>query len=363
VSEVAVKRVAWVVLAGLLLWLPQYLEGFWLQTGLFAMSAAIGAIGLTLLVGVTGQLSLATAFFVAIGAYAYCYLAGESGAAGGAITAPQGLGWPPWLAAVGAIVVAGFAGALFSPIAGRLKGIYLGLASIGLVFIGQHILQNATSISGGFNGRDAAPFSVFGFHFANDHPSDFNVFGVPYGQLERLWYLGLLLVLLAAWYARNLLRTRPGRALEAIRDSEVAAAVMGVNVPLYRAAAFTVSSMYAGLAGVFLALAFGRVVPESFGFLYSIDFLVMIVIGGLGSVGGAVVGAVLVSALPQVLLHYADRLPLVAAPGSEGLQPGDAARFLYGAAVVAVLIFASDGLAGLARRIGARQLNPKESTS
>lgn len=362
-SEVAVKRVAWVVLAGLLLWLPQYLEGFWLQTGLFAMSAAIGAIGLTLLVGVTGQLSLATAFFVAIGAYGYCYLAGESGAAGGAITAPQGLGWPPWLAAIGAIVAAGVAGALFSPIAGRLKGIYLGLASIGLVFIGQHILQNATSVSGGFNGRDAAPFSVFGFHFANDHPSDFNVFGVPYGQLERLWYLGLLLVLLAAWYARNLLRTRPGRALEGIRDSEVAAAVMGVNVPLYRAAAFTVSSMYAGLAGVFLALAFGRVVPESFGFLYSIDFLVMIVIGGLGSVGGAVVGAVIVSALPQVLLHYADRLPLVAAPGSEGLQPGDAARFLYGAAVVAVLIFASDGLAGLARRTGARQLNPKESTS
>ena len=129
---------------------------------------------------------------------------------------------------------------------------------------------------------------------------------------------------------------------------------MGVNVPLYRAAAFTVSSMYAGLAGVLLALAFGRIVPESFGFLYSIDFLVMIVIGGLGSVGGAVVGAVIVTALPQVLLHYADRLPLVAAPGGSGLQPDDAARFLYGAAVVAVLIFASGGLAGLARRFRGR---------
>ena len=79
--------------------------------------------------------------------------------------------------------------------------------------------------------------------------------------------------------------------------------------------------MYAGLAGVFLALAFGRIVPESFGFLYSIDFLVMIVLGGLGSVGGAVVGAVIVTALPQVLLHYADRLPLVAPPGGGGLQP------------------------------------------
>lgn len=356
-----VRRAGWIVLAAFLLWLPQYAQAFWLQTGLFAMSAAIGAIGLTLLVGVTGQLSLATAFFVAIGAYGYSYLGGESGAVGGALTAPQGLGWPPWLAAIGAILLAGLAGALFSPIAGRLKGIYLGLASIGLVFVGQHILQNAVTITGGFNGRDAPMFSLFGFQFANDHPSNFVVFGVPYGQLERLWYLGLLLVLLSAWYARNLLRTRPGRALEAIRDSDVAAGTMGVNVPLYRAAAFTVSSMYAGLAGVLLALAFGRIVPDSFDFLYSIDFLVMIVIGGLGSIGGAVVGALLVSALPQILLHYADKLPVVAPPGSSGLQPDDAARFLYGAAVVVILIFASDGLAGLTRRLTARHPN-KEST-
>jgi branched-chain amino acid transport system permease protein len=362
VSEVWIKRIGWLALAAVLLWLPQYAEGFWLQTGLFAMSAAIGAIGLTLLVGVTGQLSLANAFFIGIGAYGYCYLAGESGAAGGAITAPDGLGWPPWLAAVGAVMLAGVAGALFSPIAGRLKGIYLGLASIGLVFIGQHIMQNATAVTGGFNGRDAAPFSVFGFQFADHDPDQLNVFGVQYGQLERLWYLGLLLVVASAWFARNLVRSRPGRALEAIRDSEVAAAVMGVRVPLYRAAAFTVSSMYAGLAGVFLALAFGRIVPDSFNFLYSIDFLVMIVIGGLGSIGGAVVGAVIVSALPQVLLHYADRLPLVASPGSDGLQSGDAARFLYGAAVVVVLIFASDGLAGLRHRFRARHTNLKEST-
>jgi branched-chain amino acid transport system permease protein len=361
VSNTWLRRAGWVALAAFLLWVPQYAQAFWLQTGLFAMSAAIGAIGLTLLVGVAGQLSLATAFFVAIGAYGYSYLGGESGA-GGALTAPQGLGWPPWLAAIGAILLAALAGALFSPIAGRLKGIYLGLASIGLVFIGQHILQNATTITGGFNGRDAPVFSVFGFHFANDNPSDFVVFGVPYGQLERLWYLGLLLVLLSAWYGRNLLRTRPGRALEAIRDSDVAAGTMGVNVPLYRAAAFTVSSMYAGLAGVLLALAFGRIVPDSFDFLYSIDFLVMIVIGGLGSIGGAIVGAVVVSALPQILLHYADKIPLVAPPGSSGLQPDDAARFVYGAAVVVVLIFASDGLSGLTRRLTARHPKPKEST-
>ena len=161
-----------------------------------------------------------------------------------------------------------------------------------------------------------------------------------------------MLVLLSVWYARNLLRNRPGRALEGIRDSEVAAAVMGVNVPLYRGAAFMVSSMYAGLAGVMLALAFGRVVPESFNFLYSIDFLVMIVLG-----------AVIVTVLPQVLLRYAGSLPLVAAPGGSGLQPNDAARLLYGAAVVGVLILASGGLAGLARRFRGAPPTPKENTT
>jgi branched-chain amino acid transport system permease protein len=361
-----IRRVAWIALVAFLLWLPQYAEAFWLQIGLFAMSAAIGAIGLTLLVGVTGQLSLAHAFFVAIGAYGYCYLAGE--AQPGLASAPGGLGLPPVVAAVGAVLLAGLAGALFSPIAGRLRGIYLGLASLGLVFIGQHILFNAKGITGGFNGRDAAPMSIFGFSFTDHDPDNFSVFGVPYGPLERLWYLGLLLVAVSWWYARNITRSRPGRAMQTVRDSEVAAAVMGVNVPVYKAAAFTVSSMYAGLAGVFLALAFERIVPDSFGFLVSIDFLVMIVLGGLGSIGGAVVGALIVTALPQILDHYAGSLPLVVEPGGDGLQPSDAARFLYGAAVVAVLIFAPRGFAGLAQGLWrrpsrAQPLPAKESTA
>jgi branched-chain amino acid transport system permease protein len=371
VSDARRRLVGRVVALGIiafLLWLPQYAESFWLQTGLFAMSSAIGAIGLTLLVGVTGQLSLAHAFYIAVGAYGYCWLAGVAPPPG-VTSAPSGAGLPPVLAAVGAVLIAGLAGALFSPIAGRLRGIYLGLASLGLVFIGQHILFNAKGITGGFNGRDAQPMSLFGFSFSDHSPDSFVVFGVPYGQLERLWYLGLLLVAVSWWYARNVVRSRPGRAMEAVRDSEVAAGVMGVNVPVYKAAAFTVSSMYAGLAGVFLALAFGRIVPDSFGFLVSIDFLVMVVLGGLGSIGGAVVGALIVTALPQILNHYAGSLPLVGAPGGSGVQPSDAARFLYGAAVVAVLIFSPHGLAGIARRAWRRPLSrakpppAKESTA
>ncbi len=339
-----VRLLLWLPLLVLLLAAPLELGGFWLQTGLFAMAAVIGAIGLTLLVGVAGQLSLGHAFFVAIGAYGYAFLAGTGD---GKI---QGIGWPPLLAAAGAVALAGLAGAVFSPIAGRLRGIYLGLASLGLVFLGQHILHNATAVTGGFNGRDAAPFNLFGFSFTATNP-EVSVLDVPFGALERLWYLGLLLVAVSYWYARNVLRGRPGRALVGLRDSEVAAAVMGVNVRRYKAAAFTVSSAYAGLAGVLLALAFGRIVPDSFGFLLSIDFLAMIIIGGLGSLGGAVLGAVFVTALPLVLSHYSDALPFLAQPGEAGIGAAEASRLLYGAAILAVLLFAPGGLAQLVRRI------------
>ena len=367
-SRPLVRRAAVAAAVAVLVVIPYFVEAFWLQTGLFCMAAGIAAIGLTLLVGVGGQLSLAHAFFVAIGAYGYCYFAGEEAPAGLA-DAPSGLGLPPVVAMVAAVALAGLAGALFSPIAGRLRGIYLGLASVGLIFIGQHILFNAAGVTGGFNGRDAAPFSVLGFSFSDSDPDDFSVLGVPYGALERLWYLGLALLALAWWYARNLVRSRPGRALQQVRDSEVAAAVMGVNVPVYKGAVFTVSSMYAGLGGVFLALAFGRIVPESFGFLISIEFLVMIVIGGLGSIGGAIAGAVLITALPHVLTRYSESLPLVSEAGGGGLEASQAARFLYAAAVIAVLVYAPQGLAGLARRLALRRatappvIRSKESTA
>jgi branched-chain amino acid transport system permease protein len=325
---------------------PIYLEAFWLSTGLFAMAAAIGAIGLTILTGTTGQLSLAHAFFAAVGAYGYCYFAGHDGIG---VNAPTGLGLPPVLAMVMAVALAGVAGALYSPISGRLRGIYLGIASIGLVFIGQHILFNATGVTGGFNGRDAEPFSIAGFHFSNSDP-DLTIAGVPFESLERLWYLGLLLLFLAYVYGRKLVEGRPGRALETVRDSEVAAAVMGVHVIRYKAAAFTVSSMYAGLAGVLLALIYNRIVPEAFGLGLSVEFLAMIVIGGLGSIRGAVLGGLFVSALPKILDKYSDSLPFLADPGSgTGVEPGMAARFAFGAAIVAVLLFAPGGIGSLWR--------------
>ncbi len=328
-KRLAIYAAVVVVLAAVPIWF----ESFWLQTGLFAMAAIVAAIGLTILVGVAGQLSLAHAFFVAIGAYGYAYLADKI---------------PPILALVAAVLLAGLAGALFSPISGRVRGIYLGLASLGLVFLGQHILQNATGITGGYRGIAVPPFELFGFEFTG--ADEMVVLGVPYGPLEKLWYLGLVLVAVSLWYGHNLVRSRPGRALATVRDSEVAAATNGIDVVRYKAAAFTVSSMYAGLGGVLMALAFGRIVPESFGFVLSVDLLVMVVIGGAGSVGGAAAGAIFVTALPLILNHYSGSLPLLAEPGTGGVGAAELSRLLYGAAIVAVLLFARDGLAGLVHR-------------
>ncbi|TFV63778.1 branched-chain amino acid ABC transporter permease [Geodermatophilus sp. DF01-2] len=338
-----------------LLVFPLYFDEFWLRTGFAVFGAIVGAIGLNLLVGTTGQLSLAHAFFLAVGAISYVYVSGESGGLGDFQV--SGLGLPPIVGMVVGVLLAGLAGLLFSPIAARLGGIYLGVASLGLVFIGQHVLNSWTSVTGGFNGRAAPPFELFGFSFGSTDPQLF-VLGVPFREAERLWYLGLVLALGAYVVARNILRSRPGRALQTLRDSEVAASVMGVNVQAYKARAFLISSMYAGLSGVMYALSIGSVAPESFGLLVSIQYLAMIVIGGLGSVGGAALGALFVTALPLVFQLYADALPLVTGVGGGGLAAGEAARYLYGLAIILVILFEPAGLAGLAHRFRRGRARP-----
>ena len=344
-----IKMVLGVGLLLVLLVVPLYVEEYWLRAGFAVFAAAIGAIGLNLLTGTAGQLSLAHAFFLAVGAISYTYVSGEPGGLG--VTDLAGLNLPPLLGLVLGVLMAGLMGLLFSPIAARLRGIYLGVASLALVFIGEHVLNTWTSVTGGFNGRRAPDFSLFGFTFTNTDP-DLFVLGVPFGEAERLWYLGLFLTVGAYVVARNLLRSRPGRALQTLRDSEVAASVMGVNVQRYKARVFFVSSMYAGLAGVLYALSIGSIAPESFGLLLSVNFLAMVVLGGLGSVGGAVLGALFITALPLVLQRYAGAIPLVGtSPGQELFVAGEAARYLFGLAIILVILFEPAGLAGIGHRL------------
>ncbi|MCZ2835977.1 branched-chain amino acid ABC transporter permease [Modestobacter sp. VKM Ac-2985] len=339
------RRLGGLALLVVALALPLVLNDFWLQTGLFVMAAAIGAVGLTLLVGVAGQLSLGHAAFAAIGAYVYAWSTGET------TTSVTGGGLPPLLGLALAALVAAGVGAAFSPVAGRLRGIYLGLATLGLVFIVRHLLLNLTDWTGGFTGRSVESFALGGFSFSNRDPDYLAVGGVEFEGLHRLWYLFLLLAVVACWLAGNLRASRTGRAWANVRDSETAAAAMGIGVARAKAAAFVVSSAYAGTAGAMLALAYGRVAPDVFSLTASVDFLVMIVLGGLGSVAGAVVGALFVTALPLVLAEYSSALPFLAAPGSGGLDPSTASRIVYGVAIIAVLVFLRGGLAGAGRRL------------
>lgn len=326
------------IVAGVVVLLvPLYADAFSLRIGFAVCGTAIGAIGLTILTGATGQLSLAHAFFVAVGAFSYCVLA----AAPATDSDLAGLGWPPPLAAVAAIALAALTGLLVSPLSSRLSGLNLGVATLALVFLGQHLLSTLVPLSGGYQGRLAPAFDVFGFTFSDS--GDFVVLGVPFGRYERLWYLGVLALLAAALLARNLLQGRSGRALRLVRDHELAAALDGIDVRAVKRRSFVISSGYAGAAGVLYALAVGSVAPLSFTLDLSIQFLVMIVIGGLGSVAGAVIGALFVTGLPLVLQRVMDEVPTA----GEFLTPAALSRYIYGAAVIAVLLFRPGGIASL----------------
>jgi len=323
------RWIAYLVLAPATLVAPFYVDAFWLQVGLFGLAAVVAALGLALLLGQAGQLSLGHAFFVAVGAYGYTALAAEPE------PGQLGLSVPPVAAAALAVLLSGAAGLAFSPIAARLRGIYLGIASLGLVFGGQHVLFNAESLTGGFNGRDVPDFTIAGFSFGDLSGEALFVLDVPFGREEKLWYLGVAVAAAAYAFFRGVVASRPGRALRAIRDHEVAAEIMGVPVTRYKAYAFGLSSMYAGLGGVLLALAFSRIVPETFGVALSVEYLAMVVIGGLTSAGGVVLGALFVSSLPTVLERYAPFLPGLS---TGGLTPAVVAKFAYGAAIVLVLL-------------------------
>ena len=344
--------------AAALLTAPLVLDAAWLRVGQYAMIGAVGAIGLTLLIGQAGQLSLAHAFFLLAGGTSYCVLAGDTEADGGRDLV--GLGLPPLVAVAGAVLVTSGLGLLFAPVAGRVRGIYLGVASLALIYVGLYAGQELDSVSGGTaSGRNPADLEVFGFSFVRNDP-ELSVAGVPLGRDERLWYLFAALTAGAYLLAQRAVRSRPGRAWRAIRDNEAAAAALGVPVRRARAGVFAVSSAYAGLAGVMTAVWFDLLKPDENEFVgtYSIEvsigFLAMVVIGGLGSVPGAVAGAVLVQGLPKALELTAGRSGLFGGDvGAGAVTPVVLTSFVFGAAIILVVLFEPGGLAALGRRITA----------
>jgi branched-chain amino acid transport system permease protein len=350
-----IKIVATVLLLVGLILLPVPIgtEVGYLKLAQYVLIGVVGGIGLTLLVGQAGQLSLAHPFFLLVGAVSYAVLAGDPAES----TELVALGLPPLLALLGAVAICGLFGLAFAPVAGRLRGIYLGVASLSLVFLGLWLGQSLESFTGGTSsGRSAPAFELFGFPFTNTQPAP-TVLGVAIQKQQRLWYLFLAFAVLAYFLARGAVNSRIGRAWRAVRDNEAAATAMGVSVWRVKAGAFTISSAFAGLAGVMTALWLDLVKPDeneftgTYSLTVAIAFLAIVIIGGLGSVPGAVFGAVVVYGVQQFFLLGANRFGWFADARFGGFNAVVLSAFVYGAAIVAVVLFEPGGADAIGRRL------------
>ncbi|MGI5272786.1 branched-chain amino acid ABC transporter permease [Nonomuraea sp. CA-218870] len=333
------KRVSAAALVLLALALSAVLTDPALEVLAAAYVLAIGAIGLNIVTGYAGQVSLGHAFFVAIGAYTAAALSGPPGGdtLGYGITEI----WI-WLPAAG--LAAGAAGVLVAPLATRLRGLYLAIVTLGLVFLGEHVFKEWQELTGGVGvGREAAVPTLLGVRLDQD-----GAFGT---REQQLYLLMLVLLVVFAVAARNLGRSRVGRAFAAIRDRDIAAAVIGVPLTRYKVLAFGVSSFYAGCAGALLFTLSGYVEPGSFNLLLSVQFIAMVLIGGVATVSGAIAGALFLSLLQPLTRALPALVPVISGDTTQTPNVFQVETVLYGLLIVLFLIFEPRGLFGLWIRV------------
>ena len=312
----------------------------WLTIVNYTLIAAIASLALNVLSGYTGQVSLGISFFMAIGAYTAALLGGTPP------TTPLdpfgfGLSFLIWLPAAG--IVAALVGALIGPTALRLKGFYLGIVTLSLVFIGNYIFMNARGITGGPQGR-TFPVPAFG-NFSIDQQN--TIFGIALTSGQQFFLLILPILVLSALFVGNAMRSRAGRAFKAVRDNEVGAAIMGVNLFEAKMGAFILSSFLAGIAGALFASYARYVIPTNWDLALSIQFVAAIIVGGIASIWGSILGAAFVFGLPLVIDHFSLLPP---SNSSAGLTSGDLNALLYGFLIIVFLLFEPGGVIGLVRR-------------
>lgn len=266
-----------VILAVVLLLLPLVLpNNYYYDIAIRMAINAIIVLGLNLLIGFAGQISLGHAGFVGIGAYATAIL-------------PTHFGWHPILAMLaGAAIASAIAAIVARPIF-RLKGHYLAMATLGLGIIIAIVIKNEAAYTGGPDGMPVAALGLMGFEIS--------------GEKQWYWVLAALL-LFSFWASRNLIDSPFGRALRALHGSEVASQVMGVDIVRYKVAIFVLSAFFASLMGSVTAHYIGFVTPNIADFFHSIELMTMVVVGGMASIYGSLIGAVLLTALPQALSTF-----------------------------------------------------------
>lgn len=313
---------------------PLQLKDFPLSVLNLAGIFVIGAIGLNLLTGYTGQVSLGHAFFMAVGSYTWAHFGGEQD-------------WPLWSWILLAAVFGAVIGAIIGPFALRLRGNYLAIVSLALVFLGLHIWKNWDSVTGGgigFSGEKRGAY-LGALDFEN-----LSLFGQDYTLYQSFFWLIWGLVIVLALLAKNIVRTRPGRAMQAVRDRDVAAAVIGVNLARYKIAAFALSGAYAAVAGALYGSYYNFVSPEHWNLFLSIQFIAVIIVGGVGTIFGSIVGGVFVGSLPSLINANSGKLQFIE---KIGVSVPEFEAILFGLVIIVFLVVEPHGLAGIWFRLKA----------
>lgn len=338
------KKVVTVLLFAVALSFPVFLNRDLLGVASLVVVYAIGGIGLNIISGYAGQISLGHAFFMGAGAYTAAVLGGTS------TNLVRGyeldvLIWLPLAGAVPALI-----GWLIAPLAARVRGLYLAILTLGMLFIGEHIFKEATWMTGG-SGIGRAPTTVVlaGFDIYKRR----TVLGVDISAIGMFYVFCLLLLVILGILARNLARSRQGRAFAAVRDRDIAAEVMGVPLMQTKRLAFTISSFYAGIAGALLTIVLGFTTPERWNLLLSIDFLAVVLVGGIATISGPIAGAMFVVLLPRIIEWVARVLPFISTTvgNNQFLNVFQLQRILFGALIVLFLVLEPRGLYGIWIRV------------
>jgi branched-chain amino acid transport system permease protein len=331
------SRVGLVALVVFVFVFPTLANEHWMTIANQALIAIVGSVSMMILTGFAGQISLGHAAFLAVGAYTAAILGGA-------------LGWPFWLCIPAAGLIATAVGLLVGPFALRLEGLYLAIVTIGLLFLVEHLLR--VSLDHAF-GKDYLMVPMhLGFVDEATAPTlgafrdDTIVGGRLYSASHKLFWLFAIIAGVTSWVGYNIKRSHTGRAMMAVRDRDLAASALGVNPRHAKLVAFGISSFFAGVAGAMYGFAHPVVTLEPFNLKMSVEYVAMVVLGGVGTLFGAVWGAIAFVVLLPVAEHLGELLPF---PGSFSSE--HQAVLLFFPALCAFLLFEPLGLFGLWLRV------------
>jgi branched-chain amino acid transport system permease protein len=305
------------IFCGLVLIYPNIVSKYYIYIVNITFINIIATIGLNILTGLTGQISLGQAAFLAIGAYTSTYLTAR-------FSCPILLTLP----------ASGFMAALGGLLIGipslRLKGLYLAITTLGFHYIVEHIVTHWHSVTGGPKGITIPYPSIFGYALSTD---------------KNFYYFTLFILVLLMIYAKNLSRSRDGLAFRAIRDNDIAAKVMGISLTGFKLTSFAISSFFVGIAGCLYANYLTSIGPEAFTLHQAIQYLAMVIVGGFGSVIlGSLLGAIFMTLIPEFLLLSIE--PLVKLYPNVAGMFSDIRTSFFGLIIILFLIFEPDGLSG-----------------